>query len=395
VSFPGDRGSLRLTVCRPGIVRVARAAAGSSSSPSLVGPRDWPDTPFDVVDGEPVRLDTSVLRLEVESAPRRLSFADPTGAWMLREAAEGGMDVERATGRVRADFAFSGEQHFYGLGQGGGRLDRLGTARQVWNSHLGHGPGSDTAVPLLLSSRGYALFFDNPADAAIAVGRSDDGVRIVYTAARGPLVWYFLAASNLRGLVGEVTELLGRPPLPPRWALGFLRSTRHFDDTAELRRLPRTIPLDRLPLLVRAGAILPLGPVVQHTGERALDELTLQVYPEGASRLEPYEDDGRSNAYRQGHHALTPIECVAEAGRVTVRTGVPVGDPSITPADRRYLLRLKMARPAAVALEGGGELLAAGGDADRRGWWMDEAGFLCVRPLDRPSIAVVVTLEGP
>ena len=55
-------------------------------------------------------------------------------------------------------------------------------------------------------------------------------------------------------------------------------------------------PLDRLPLLVRAGAILPLGPVVQHTGERPLDELTLQIYPEGASRFELYEDDGRSNA---------------------------------------------------------------------------------------------------
>ena len=38
-------------------------------------------------------------------------------------------------------------------------------------------------------------------------------------------------------------------------------------------------PLDRLPLLVRAGAILPLGPVVQHTGERPLDEVTLLDLP--------------------------------------------------------------------------------------------------------------------
>src|SRR5207245_2063017 len=52
-------------------------------------------------------------------------------------------------------------------------------------------------------------------------------------------------------------------------------------------------PLERLPLLVRGGAILPLGPVVQHTGERPLDELTLQIYPEGTSRFELYEDDGR------------------------------------------------------------------------------------------------------
>ena len=47
-------------------------------------------------------------------------------------------------------------------------------------------------VPLLVSSRGYALFFDNPGDAVLAVGRSDDGVRIAYTAETGRLVWYFL-----------------------------------------------------------------------------------------------------------------------------------------------------------------------------------------------------------
>jgi alpha-glucosidase len=150
-------------------------------------------------------------------------------------------------------------------------------------------------------------------------------------------------------------------------------------------------PLDRLPLLVRAGAILPLGPVVQHTGERPLEELTLQIYPEGASHFELYEDDGRSNAYRQGRHALTPIACVAEAGRVTVRIDAPRGDRSVVPANRRYLIRLRLARPAAVAIEGGGALPHAGGDAGRPGWWMDDAGFLCIRPPDPPALAVVVT----
>jgi alpha-glucosidase (family GH31 glycosyl hydrolase) len=66
--------------------------------------------------------------------------------------------------RVRVAFEFSGEQHFYGLGQGSG-LDRLGATRQLWNTNLGHGPGSDMGVPLLVSNRGYALFFDNSAEA--------------------------------------------------------------------------------------------------------------------------------------------------------------------------------------------------------------------------------------
>src|SRR5262249_165511 len=63
----------------------------------------------------------------------------------------------------------------------------------------------------------------------------------------GRLVWYFLMGTDLRGAMGEVAELLGRASLPPRWALGFLQSTRHFHDTAELRQLPRTIRDKRIP----------------------------------------------------------------------------------------------------------------------------------------------------
>ncbi len=44
-------------------------------------------------------------------------------------------------------------------------------------------------------------------------------------------------------------------------------------------------PLERLPLFVRAGAIIPMGPVMQHSGERPLDELTLRDHPEGTIAL--------------------------------------------------------------------------------------------------------------
>jgi alpha-glucosidase (family GH31 glycosyl hydrolase) len=732
---------------------------------SYIASRTWPPTPFELSPNPPIRLTTSDLQLEIETRSPRLTFGRAGGEWLLREPANAGMAIERATGnatRVRVRFTFSGEQHFYGLGQGGGRLERLGTARQLWNSHLGHGPGSDIGIPLLVSSLGYALFFDSSSDATLAVGRSDDGVRIDYTVTTEALTWYFLIGPDLRGLMGEIAELLGRAPLPPRWALGFLQSTRHFHDTAELRRLPRTIrekripcdaliylstygeamgwnrgvghlefqpelwpkseallqemraqhfeiitheypvlheesplfaeasargfllesgyergtggvanyrqgqrhldfsnpavrawwwaahrelvnagvaawwldggegppadaklaggdgtllhniydrlrhqafaegeaaarpdqrvfllcrsgaagmqrfgastwsgdvnndfptleaqvplglntglsgvpywgtdvggffhpvretpelyarwfqlgafspifrshgwvwrehvpwahgpeveaicrqyaelryrllpytytlawqahtqglplmrplvlnypddprtwtldheylwgddllvapvtregatawpvylpagrwfdfwtgephagpggltvaaPLDRMPLLVRTGAILPLGPVVQHTGERPLDELTLQIYPEATSRFELYEDDGRTNAYLRGQYALTPITCEASPGRVTVRIDPPTGDRSMVPASRRYLIRLRLDRPRAVAAAGTGDLPEASRDSSGAGWWMDDGGFLCVRPPHATAMTVTVAL---
>jgi alpha-glucosidase (family GH31 glycosyl hydrolase) len=239
-----------VTVCTSRIVRIELAGEAPDGAPSYVGPRAWPGAAVHVDDGEPVRMVTADLGVEVSIAPVRLAFLDRTGTLLLHQPADGGMTAERSADgrtRVHARFAFTGEQHFYGLGQGGLQLDRLGVSRQLWNTHLGHGPGSDIGVPLLLSNRGYALFFDNPSDAQLTVGRSDDGVRIVYTAASGRLTWYFLIGRDMRATMHEVAELLGHAPMLPRWALGFLQSTRHFHDTAELRRLPRTIRDKRIP----------------------------------------------------------------------------------------------------------------------------------------------------
>jgi alpha-glucosidase len=58
-------------------------------------------------------------------------------------------------------------------------------------------------------------------------------------------------------------------------------------------------PLDELPLFVRAGAILPLWPVAQHTGAINRAELSLHLWP-GNGQLDFYEDDGETRAYERG-----------------------------------------------------------------------------------------------
>jgi alpha-glucosidase (family GH31 glycosyl hydrolase) len=71
-------------------------------------------------------------------------------------------------------------------------------------------------------------------------------------------------------------------------------------------------PLERLPVLVRGGAIVPLGPPMQFVESNA-GPLTLQVYPQGESSFELYEDDGETWAYEQGAYVLTEIRCSAAA----------------------------------------------------------------------------------
>ncbi len=83
------------------------------------------------------------------------------------------------------------------------------------------------------------------------------------------------------------------------------------------REIRRTaVPLDRLPVYVRAGAVIPLGPAMQYTDERPVDPLTVHVYGFAGTDLAAgprssefvlYEDDGQGTAYRRGRLQNTSL----------------------------------------------------------------------------------------
>jgi len=79
-----------------------------------------------------------------------------------------------------------------------------------------------------------------------------------------------------------------------------------------LTRVEAEAPLERLPLFVRAGSVVPMGPVMQYVGEKQADILALHVYPgDGASEL--YEDDGHTWRFRDGVYRLTHLTLAAAA----------------------------------------------------------------------------------
>lgn len=65
----------------------------------------------------------------------------------------------------------------------------------------------------------------------------------------------------------------------------------------------RPTPIDLMPLYVRAGAILPLGPVVQYAAEPSTAPLELRVYPGADAKFVLYEDENDSYRYEKGAYA--------------------------------------------------------------------------------------------
>jgi alpha-D-xyloside xylohydrolase len=79
-------------------------------------------------------------------------------------------------------------------------------------------------------------------------------------------------------------------------------------------------PLDRIPVFVRTGAVIPTGPVTQYVDEKPDAPLVLQVYAGANGQASLYEDDGVTNAYERGEFSRIPFSYDDKTGTITIGT---------------------------------------------------------------------------
>ena len=75
---------------------------------------------------------------------------------------------------------------------------------------------------------------------------------------------------------------------------------------------------DRVPMFVRAGSILPLGPEMQYVGEKSWDNLEVRVYPGANGSFTLYEDEGDSYHYEKGVYSTIPFSWNDKSRTLTI-----------------------------------------------------------------------------
>ena len=75
---------------------------------------------------------------------------------------------------------------------------------------------------------------------------------------------------------------------------------------------------DRVPMFVRAGSILPLGPEMQYVGEKQWDHLEIRVYPGADGSFILYEDEGDNYNYEKGVYSTIPFQWSDKARMLTI-----------------------------------------------------------------------------
>jgi alpha-D-xyloside xylohydrolase len=77
-------------------------------------------------------------------------------------------------------------------------------------------------------------------------------------------------------------------------------------------------PLDRMPLFVRAGSIVPMGPDVEYASEKAADPIELRIYAGANGSFVLYEDEGDNYNYEKGAHATIRLDWDDAAKQLTI-----------------------------------------------------------------------------
>jgi len=134
---------------------------------------------------------------------------------------------------------------------------------------------------------------------------------------------------------------------------------RVVDAPASGKVIDYQVSLDKLPVLVRAGAIIPMYPTALYDGQVAKDVLTLDIYPtQGHSDFSLYEDDGVTRDYLKGSFSQQTISVdetvdAAKTSRTTLITlGATQGSFNGMDAERIYQLQVhSRAKPDSVSLD--------------------------------------------
>ena len=108
--------------------------------------------------------------------------------------------------------------------------------------------------------------------------------------------------------------------------------------------ITNNVPLDKIPIYIKSGTILPLAPEMQYTGQLPWDPITLDLYPHAGdtSQTALYEDDTLTTAYQRGQFRKTSVTISTDSTnkKVLVTIGAGAGDFSGALKQRAWVLRI-------------------------------------------------------
>ena len=229
-------GTLRLLVCSPAILHLqySPTTAFPNQADPVVIKTSWPQTTWTMQESaDAVTLATPLLQVAVDRKTGAITYSDSAGHTLLHDDSKtmtpvtvNGEQTYRAEDYMTLQ-GYGSTEAIYGLGQ-----HQAG----VWN-YRGESidlsqDNTSIAVPLMVSSAGYGLFWNNASRSRF----NNRFVHALYVSSEvaDTIDYYFLYGPELDKVVAGYRELTGAAPMFGKWAYGFWQCKNRYKSQAEL-----------------------------------------------------------------------------------------------------------------------------------------------------------------
>jgi oligosaccharide 4-alpha-D-glucosyltransferase len=207
-----------------------------------------------------ITFSTSGIVVSIQKSPfqisyfnqQKLLFSEKEGYFKQKH-----IPLENVKGNIKADsleviqFNISPDEVLYGGGARALGMNRRGNKLALYNrAHYGYETHSELmnfTIPIVLSSKMYAVHFDNSAIGYLDLDSKKDNT-LAYETISGRKTYQVIVGDSWSNLISNYMDLTGKQPLPARWTLGNFSSRFGYHSQEEVEKTIKKFEDDKIPV---------------------------------------------------------------------------------------------------------------------------------------------------
>jgi alpha-glucosidase len=198
-----------------------------------------------------VTIVTDSVKLVIGKKPFHAAFYTLDGKVISED--ETGLNTSWVNESVTTYKHMQDGEHFVGLGEKTGNMDRKGAGYTNWNSDtFGYRTDQDpvySTIPFYIGVHHevtYGIFMDNTYQSDFNFGASNNRFSS-FSARGGEMNYYFIYHKQLADVITSYTSLTGRMKMPPLWSLGYQQNRYSYYPETEVMRIAQTLREKKIP----------------------------------------------------------------------------------------------------------------------------------------------------
>ncbi|WP_310377482.1 TIM-barrel domain-containing protein [Flavobacterium sp.] len=192
-------------------------------------------------------LSTTRIKVKINFAPFKIVYLDKNGKEFLSEKNR----YTKKDSTEVLDFNISSDEVLYGGGARALGMNRRGNRLQLYNrasyGYETHAELMNFCIPMVLSSKIYAVHFDNSAIGYLDLDSKKDNT-LAYETISGRKTYQVIVGDSWNDLISNYTDLTGKQPLPARWTLGNFSSRFGYHSQEEVEKTIKKFEADKIPV---------------------------------------------------------------------------------------------------------------------------------------------------